>query len=178
MKGAVHEEVTIHRRTDHRCTEGSRCWNEGPGSLPQARHLGRYVLQVAIEVWRGGRLGGQALEGPGRREPPPEVAGRRPHPRQPGPEAGGLKKVVTPVAKREAAGLIQQELGLSAQRTCTVLGVSRSALQYVPRPDRNTELRARVLERLAVTRRLPAVITVDDHSRESVAIEPDFSLTV
>ncbi len=60
--------------------------------------------------------------------------------------------MVTPVAKREAAGLIQQELGLSERRTCTVLGVSRSLLQYTPRPDRNTELRAR-LKTLAEQRR-------------------------
>ena len=60
--------------------------------------------------------------------------------------------MVTPVARREAAGLIQQELGLSERRTSTVLGVSRSLLQYVPRPDRNTELRAR-LKTLAEERR-------------------------
>jgi transposase InsO family protein len=96
------------------------------------------------------------------------------------------------VARREAAGLIQLELGLSERRSCRVLGVSRSLLQYVPRPDRNVELRARLkalaearrrfgsprlhvllkregwrvnhkrVERLAMTRGLPEVITVDN----------------
>jgi putative transposase len=158
--------------------------------------------------------------------------------------------VVTPVAKREAAGLIRQELGLSERRTCTVLGVSRSLLQYTPRPDRNRELRERlrvlaeqrrrfgsprlhvllkregwtvnhkrverlyrqeglslrrkhrrkaashlrvvlpapsranehwsmdfVTDSLTSGRRFRALTIVDDHSRESVAIEADFSLT-
>jgi putative transposase len=158
--------------------------------------------------------------------------------------------MVTPAAKREAAGLIQQELGLSERRTCTVLGVSRSLLQYTPRPDRNGELRARlkalaeqrrrfgsprlhvllrregwtvnhkrverlyrqeglslkrkrsrkrgallrvllpvpcrvnerwsmdfVTDSLTNGRRFRSLTIVDDHSRESVAIEPDFSLT-
>ena len=67
-----------------------------------------------------------------------------------------LKLVVSkkwlPVAKREAAGLLQQHLGLSKRRSCRVLGVSRSLLQYTPRPDRNTGLRARLKE-LAEARR-------------------------
>lgn len=158
--------------------------------------------------------------------------------------------MVTPVARREAAGLLQQRLGLSERRRCRVLGIGRSLLQYVPRPDRNAALRARLKE-LAETRRrfgsprlhillqregwtvnhkrverlyrqeglslrrkrrrksashlrvvLPApsrlnerwsmdfvadslvngrrfraLTIVDDHSRESVAIEADFSLT-
>ncbi|MHB8699375.1 MAG: IS3 family transposase, partial [Sulfuricaulis sp.] len=56
------------------------------------------------------------------------------------------------MAKREAAGLIQQQLGLSERHSCTVLGISRSLLQYVPRPDRNLALRARLKE-LAEARR-------------------------
>lgn len=60
--------------------------------------------------------------------------------------------MVTPVARREAAGLIQQELRLSARRSCRVLGIGRSLLQYTPRPDRNAALRARLKE-LAEARR-------------------------
>jgi len=56
------------------------------------------------------------------------------------------------VAQREAAGLLQQQLGVSERRSCRVLGVGRSLLQYVPRPDRNAALRARLKE-LAETRR-------------------------
>ncbi len=158
--------------------------------------------------------------------------------------------MVTPVARREAAGLIQKELPLSERRTCRVLGFSRSLLQYTPRPDRNTELRARlralaeqrrrfgsprlhvllrregwmvnhkrverlyraeglslrrkrrrkagsylrvvlsapnrvnerwsmdfVTDSLVNGRRFRSLTIVDDHSRESVAIEADFSLT-
>lgn len=158
--------------------------------------------------------------------------------------------MVTPVAKREAAGLVMQELHLSERRTCRTLGLSRSALQYTPRPDRNGALRVRLRElaeqrrrfgspRLHVLlkregwavnhkrverlyrqeglslrrkrarkrgawrrvllpvpqqvnerwsmdfvtdsltngRRFRSLTIVDDHSRESVAIEADFSLT-
>ncbi len=60
--------------------------------------------------------------------------------------------MVTPAAKREAAGLIQQELGLSARRGRRVLGVGRSTLQDTPRPDRNVNLRVRLKE-LAEARR-------------------------
>ena len=56
------------------------------------------------------------------------------------------------MAQREAAGLLQQQLGVSERRSCRVLGVGRSLLQYVPRPDRNATLRARLKE-LAETRR-------------------------
>lgn len=60
--------------------------------------------------------------------------------------------MVTPVAQREAAGLVMQELCISERRTCQTLGLSRSLLQYTPRPDRNTELRTR-LKALAEERR-------------------------
>ncbi len=56
------------------------------------------------------------------------------------------------MARKEAAGLIQNELGLSERRSCRVLGIGRSLLQYVPRPDRNAALRARLKE-LAEARR-------------------------
>lgn len=56
------------------------------------------------------------------------------------------------MAQREAAGLLQQHLGLSKRRSCRVLSVSRSLLQYAPRPDRNAALRARLKE-LAEARR-------------------------
>jgi putative transposase len=154
------------------------------------------------------------------------------------------------VAQREAAGLVMQELHLSERRTCRTLGLSRSLLQYTPRPDRNGALRVRLRElaeqrrrfgspRLHVLlkregwavnhkrverlyraeglslrrkrsrkrgaplrvmlpapcsvnerwsmdfvtdsltngRRFRSLTIVDDHSRESVAIEADFSLT-
>jgi putative transposase len=60
--------------------------------------------------------------------------------------------MVTPAAKREAAGLIQQQLDFSERRTCRSLGFSRSLLQYTPRPDRNGALRMRLKE-LAEQRR-------------------------
>jgi putative transposase len=61
--------------------------------------------------------------------------------------------MVTPAAKREAAGLVRQELGLSERRSCRVLGIGRSLLQYTPRPDRNGALRARLRELAEIRRR-------------------------
>ena len=63
------------------------------------------------------------------------------------------KKVVTPVAKRETAGPIREELGLSERRSCRVLGVGRSLLQYVPRLDRNATLRVQLKELAGAHRR-------------------------
>lgn len=60
--------------------------------------------------------------------------------------------MVTPAARKEAAGLFQRELGLSERRSFRVLGVSRALLRYVPRPDRNALLRVRLKE-LAEARR-------------------------
>ena len=57
------------------------------------------------------------------------------------------------MAKREAAGLIREELGLSERRSCRGLGVGRSLLQYVPRPDRNATLRVRLKELAGAHRR-------------------------
>ena len=63
------------------------------------------------------------------------------------------KKVVTPVAKRETAGPIREELGLSERRSCRGLGVGRSSLQYVPRLDCNATLRVRLKELAGAHRR-------------------------
>ena len=40
--------------------ERGRCRHEGPRSMPQARDLGRHLLQVEVEVRRHGGLGPEA----------------------------------------------------------------------------------------------------------------------
>lgn len=54
------------------------------------------------------------------------------------------EKVVTPPARR---GLVRHfmDWGLSDRRSLAVVRMSASALRYVPRPDRNVELRERIL---------------------------------
>lgn len=60
------------------------------------------VLQVEVEVRRHGRVGRQAAEGARGREREAEKAARRDDARQCDPEGHHLRKVLTPVAKRQA----------------------------------------------------------------------------
>ena len=47
-------------------------------------------------------------------------------------------------ARREAVRLMQGH-GISERRACRQLGISASVLRYAPRPDRNVELRQKVV---------------------------------
>jgi len=42
--------------------------------------------------------------------------------------------VTTPAARREAAGWVRTQVGLSGRRACRVVGVNRSTVRYQPRP--------------------------------------------
>ncbi len=53
--------------------------------------------------------------------------------------------MVSPAARREAAGLLQGH-GLSERRSCRILHMSRTVLRYVPRPRDETALRERMKE--------------------------------
>jgi putative transposase len=52
--------------------------------------------------------------------------------------------VVTVLARREAVGMMKA-LGVSERRACGHVGISGSVLRYCPRPDRNEELRGRIV---------------------------------
>ena len=70
VEGRTDEAEAVFGRADYWGFEGvgGRC--EGCGSLPQARHFGRDLLQLEGEVWRDGHARRQAAEGFG----PPPVA--------------------------------------------------------------------------------------------------------
>ena len=97
------KRVEVHGRADHRDPAGAGGGREDGGCLPQARHQQRDVLQVEGEVRRDGRVGRPAAEGRSRtrtRKLKKLLA-----------EAMldnamlkdiALKKMVTPVAKRQA----------------------------------------------------------------------------
>jgi len=72
-KGVGHEEA-FYGRADHRVLEGSGFRGIGAGVVPEARVLGRLVLQVEGEIRWYGRVRGQAAQDPGRRERAPEEA--------------------------------------------------------------------------------------------------------
>lgn len=85
--------------------------------------------------------------------------------------------MVSAPSRRELVRYLQGK-GLSERRSLAVVGMSASALRYVPRPDRNVALRepvaieveraisghgvSRILDRLALSRGLPRVIRTDN----------------
>ena len=66
------------------------------------------------------------------------AAGKRGHPR------GPAKKMVTAPVRREVVRAMVTR-GLSERRALTVVRMSASSLRYVPAPDRNAALRARIV---------------------------------
>jgi putative transposase len=80
----------------------------------------------------------------------PDAGGR--DARQRGAEGSAGKKVVTPAARREAAGYLQSAWEMSERRACRVIGIDRTSVRYqATRPD-DGALRER-LKALAQERR-------------------------
>jgi putative transposase len=75
---------------------------------------------------------------------PAEIYRRRADPGHPGAESSGRKKVVDPIARREAVGRLPA-LGTSLRRACRVIGLSIATWRYVRHPDPTT---TQLLERL------------------------------
>lgn len=86
------------------------------------------------------------------------------------------------------------ERGLTERRALAMVRMSASALRYVPRPDRNVELRERqpllwlgaanqvwsmnlVFDRTAEGRVLKALTIIDDATHEAVAIEVERAIS-
>ncbi len=103
------------------------------------------------------------------------------------------KNVVNAPARRM---LVRQlmERGLTERRALAMVRMSASALRYVPRPDRNVELRERqpllrlgaanqvwsmnlVFDRTAEGRVLKALTIIDDATHEAVAIEVERAIS-
>ncbi len=89
----------------------------------------------------------------GGRESTPEADRGGSDARQPSAEGGGLKKVVTPTARREVVGFLRESFGRSERRACRAIGMNRSTMRYETRREDATDLRARLRE---LARRDPA----------------------
>lgn len=92
------------------------------------------VSCLAEEVRRHGCIRGQTAAGAGDRECQAQAD-------RGGSTAGHVvdegtagKKLVTPMAKREAVGFLMSEIGLSERRACRIVGLARSVQQYRPLP--------------------------------------------
>lgn len=57
-----------------------------------------------------------------------------------------MKKVVAPVAKREAVALLRGQFGFSKQRACWIAGADRKMVRYVAQRAPNAALRGRLRE--------------------------------
>jgi hypothetical protein len=116
LKGDGDEAVEVHGRTDHRDSAGARGRPEDRGCMSQARNQQRDVLQVEGEVWRARRVRGPPAEGADRRERQAEEAAGRSDARQRDVEGSQFKKMVTPVAKRQAVAHLCSSFEVSQRR--------------------------------------------------------------
>ena len=142
----------IYRAADHFDDQGAREWSDDVGGVPQARDLGRDILQVQGQVWRDERV---------RR---PETADFRVG-EQPIEEAFGRnnagcccferprhKKLLTPDVKRRAVVQVMKDHDVSVRRACSLANLDRSTFQYEKKRGSDEVLRAR-LRALADERR-------------------------
>src|SRR5258708_17252485 len=102
MEGRTDEAIEVHGRADHRDPAGAGGGGGGDGAVPQARREFTDVLQVEGQVRRPGPVGSEASKGAGGRERQAQADAGGGHARQPGAEGSAGKKMVTPVARREA----------------------------------------------------------------------------
>src|SRR5204863_518112 len=106
-----------------------------------------------VEIWRAGGVRGSAVAGAGGRERAAEEAAGRSDARQCRTEGSGLKKMVTPDARREAVAHAGKHHGLSERRACSLVGVSRRVIRYQPTRGDDAPLRTRLRELAAERRR-------------------------
>lgn len=101
--------------------------------MPQVRLQRRHVLQLAVQVRRDECFGGQAAQGA---------------------EGGGVGKVLTPQAKRDAVAVMRDHTAVSERRACGLVGISRSVLRYeAVRTAEDEALRGRVIDLVQQRRR-------------------------
>ncbi len=105
------------------------------------------------KVLRPRCVGGQAASVSGGREPSAEEAGGGDAARQRHVEGHGLKKTVTPAAKREAVAHLCDGHGASQRRACRAIGSDRTSIRYRSRRLDDASIRARLLELAAVRHR-------------------------
>jgi Transposase len=89
----------------------------------------------------------------GRREPPAEEASGRDDAGQCDVEGHRFKKMVTPVARREAVAHLCGVHEVSQRRACRAIGVDRTSVRYRSRRPDDGAIRTRLRELAAVRRR-------------------------
>ena len=95
--------------------------------MSQVRHQSEYVLPLEEEVQRHGGPGTEAHEGARGGESSAEADVLRAEYGERCAEGAHLKKALTPPDRREAVEYLVAEQGLSVQRSCRAVGLSRSA---------------------------------------------------
>ena len=121
--------------------------------MPQARRQRGDLLQMEGQVRRPGRVRRPPAEGARGRERQAEEAVGRDDARQRHAEGCGVKKMVTPVARREAAAHLGEAYAVSQRRACQAIGADRSSVRYRSRRADDGHIRARLREIAAVRRR-------------------------
>jgi len=132
--GGTDEKVTIYRDADHLDIERGRERVGRERSVPEAWHQFCDLLQMAIQVWRPGCVGAAAHQGVGSRECQAQTVVRRHGTGKYGAQGSDRKKALGPPEKREAIRRLVEAHGLSIQRACRSVGLSRSAW-YKPLVD-------------------------------------------
>ena len=112
--------------------------------MPPSWLLGSKLLRLAEQVRRDGCVGREASEVIGDGECPPEETPGRIDARERGDARSAAKKVVSAPARREVVTWMRSK-GLSERRALTIVKMSASSLRYQPAPDRNIELRQRIV---------------------------------
>jgi putative transposase len=75
-------------------------------------------------------------------------------PGHPGPQVGGLKKLVKPKAKRPVIEQVMERFGLNLRRRCVLMGLSRTSFAYKPViPPYEETIRKRLKEQAQTRRR-------------------------
>ena len=121
--------------------------------MPQARHLGRDVLQLAFEVWRHGRVGCEEAEGAGGREREAEEASGGIGDGCVYAERDARKKLLTPGSRRSAVDWAITDKGYSQRRACSLVGLDRKTYRYASRRPADEAIRKRLRELASERRR-------------------------
>ena len=120
----------IQRGTDYRDTAGAPGGARGGGVVSEVPHQRRDVLQMALEVWRVGGIGGEAASEPGvgERKAEASIGGRDAGRIDTQGDAG--KKLLTPRTRRGAVDWAMKERGHSQRRACGLVGMDPRVYRY------------------------------------------------
>src|SRR5271165_3381510 len=146
------EKESIQRRSDHYHPEGVGGRGGDGRAVPPARDREGMFLPVEEQVRGVGVERGETAEAAGGRKPAAKTHRGRASGGHPGVEGGGRKKVVSPLARREAVLVMQVEVELSQRRACGLMEMYRATCRYRKRRSEDQPLRVRLRE-LAEARR-------------------------